>query len=290
MAADNSMCPEAASEEKQCASTGQFCPQRQGSGAAVAYSVRAGDLSAGENGSRVGLCDPSLLGLVRSGQLSAFTELFLRYRNLAAYVARVESDNPSDTDDVVGEAFTSVFQALVAGRGPVDSFRAYLLTTVRRMAHRRNVQARRSGFLSDFPSMDGDAGYEDPYLRSLETSSLLEAFRSLPPRWQAVLWYCEVETLKPALVAPIMGMTPNSVSSLLIRARKGLRQAYLQKQVMAAPRDSCAEVSQHFGKFVLNDGRVPGSVRIRRHVDECANCGMALGALREMRGAMKMPA
>ncbi|MBT2587335.1 sigma-70 family RNA polymerase sigma factor [Arthrobacter sp. ISL-95] len=228
-----------------------------------------------------------MLNLIRAGQLSAFAELFRRYRNLAAYVARVESDNPSDMDDVVGEAFASVFQALAVGRGPSDSFRAYLLTAVRRTAHRRNVQARRVGFLSDVPDRDRDDGYVDPYLHALEPSSLIEAFRSLPARWQAVLWYSEVETMKPASVARIMDMTPNSVSALLIRARKGLRQAYLQGHVVVTSMDSCAEVSQHFGKYVLSDGRAAGSVKIRRHVDGCSPCAMALAALHQMRSAMK---
>jgi RNA polymerase sigma factor (sigma-70 family) len=280
MSAANPICPEMASDEKPCARPGQFCEQRQGSGAPVPNpGLKTNELPA--------WCDASLLSLVRVGRLSAFAELFRRYGNLAAYVARMEADNPSDVDDVVGEAFASVFQTLVVGRGPAESFRAYLLTTVRRTAHRRNVQARRSAFLSDVPGKDSDSGYEDRYLAALETPSLVEAFRSLPARWQAVLWYSEVESMKPAAVAPIMGLTPNGVSALLIRARRGLRQAYLQDHVNAESLDSCAEVSQHFGKFVLNDGRVAGSVKIRRHVAKCATCEVALAALREMRRAMK---
>lgn len=234
MSATHVICPEVASEERTCSYPGQSCNQGQGSGAPVsksAHGVQSGDISL--------WCDAALLASVRAGQLSAFAELFRRYRNLAAYVARVESDNPSDMDDVAGEAFASVFQALVVGRGPVDSFRAYLLTAVRRTAHRRNVQARRNGFLSDVSQRDGDEGYIDPYLNALETSSLIEAFRSLPARWQRVLWLSEVETMKPAAVAPIMGLAPNSVSALLIRARKGLRQAYLQHQVVVKSMDSC---------------------------------------------------
>ncbi|UKA51896.1 sigma-70 family RNA polymerase sigma factor [Arthrobacter sp. FW305-123] len=280
MPATNLIYPEVASEET-CSSDAQFCRQRQGSGVSAPNSKPHPDPKAA-----VRWCDPCLLMLVRAGEVSAFAELFLRYRNLATYVARVESDNPSDMDDVVGEAFASVFQALVVGRGPADSFRAYLLTAVRRTAHRRNVQARRSGFLSDVPQ-GGDTGYDDPSLQALETSSLTESFRSLPARWQAVLWYSEVEAMKPAEVAPIMGLTPNSVSALLIRARKGLRKAFLQNQVEAPRVDSCAEVSRHFGRFVLSDGRMAGSEKIRRHVSGCTECEVALAALREMRSAMK---
>ncbi len=280
MSAANPSHLEMVSQEISCDYPGHFHEQRQGSGAPLPNPGL-------EPNEPRGWCDASLLSLVRAGRRSAFAELFRRYRSLATYVARVESDNPSDVDDVVGEAFASVFQALVVGRGPADSFKAYLLTTVRRIAHRRNVQARRAGPQGDFPAMDSGAGYDDRYLDALETTSLVEAFRSLPTRWQAVLWYSEVETMKPAAVAPIMGMTPNSVSALLIRARKGLRQAYLQVHVLATSLDSCTEVSRHFGKFVLNGGRVAGSAKIHRHVNECPDCEVALAALHEMRKAMK---
>lgn len=282
MTAANPFHPEMASEEAPCGDPGRCHVRWQGSG--VPPQDPGPVLGSGQP---PGWCDASLLSFVRAGRLSAFAELFQRYRSIAAYVARVESDNPSDVDDVVGEAFASVFQALVVGRGPADSFRAYLLTTVRRTAHRRNVQARRAGFQNDFPVMDSGVAYDDRYLDALEATALVDAFRSLPNRWQAVLWYSEVEAMKPAAVATIMGSTANSVSSLLIRARRGLRQAYLQVHVLSASLDSCTEVSRHFGKFVLNNGRVPGSAKIDRHVNECATCEEALAALREMRRAMK---
>ena len=42
-----------------------------------------------------------------------------------------------------------------------------------------------------------------------------------------VLWHLEVENQKPADIAPLLGMSANSVSALAYRAREGLRQAYL---------------------------------------------------------------
>ncbi|MFJ6534799.1 RNA polymerase sigma factor [Paenarthrobacter sp. NPDC091711] len=282
MTAANPFHPEMVSVGAPCDDPGQYDDRWQGSGAPLKDPAPGVELD-----EPPGWCDASQLSMVRAGRISAFAELFRRYRNLAAYVARVESDNPSDVDDVVGEAFASVLQALVVGGGPAESFRAYLLTTVRRTAHRRNVQARRAGFQSDFPVMDIGVGYDDRYLDALEATALVEAFRSLPNRWQAVLWYSEVETMKPAAVAPIMGLTPNSVSALLIRARKGLRQAYLQVHVRAASMDSCTEVSRNFGKFVLNDGHMAGAAKIHRHVNQCSWCEEALASLHEMRRAMK---
>jgi DNA-directed RNA polymerase specialized sigma24 family protein len=55
------------------------------------------------------------------------------------------------------------------------------------------------------------------------------AMRSLPERWRKVLWYAEVMGQKPRDIAPILGIEPNAVSALLIRARAGLRSAYEQQ-------------------------------------------------------------
>jgi hypothetical protein len=44
-----------------------------------------------------------------------------------------------------------------------------------------------------------------------------------------VLWYAEVMGEKPRNIAPILGLEPNAVSALLIRAKAGLRAAYEQQ-------------------------------------------------------------
>ena len=44
-----------------------------------------------------------------------------------------------------------------------------------------------------------------------------------------VLWHTEVEQQKPADIAPLLGMSANSVSALAYRAREGLRQAFLSQ-------------------------------------------------------------
>ncbi|MFP3675260.1 hypothetical protein SB724_20815, partial [Bacillus sp. SIMBA_031] len=54
----------------------------------------------------------------------------------------------------------------------------------------------------------------DPVLSDLESTIMAKAFKSLPERWQAVLWHVDIEGLKPAAAAPLVGLTPNGVSSL----------------------------------------------------------------------------
>lgn len=227
-----------------------------------------------------------LVDLVRRGDLAAFSELYESHLAVAGYVARAETDNASDADDVVAEAFASVLEALLAGKGPRESFQAYLTTTVRRMAHRRNVRSRRNATLGYGSAMDDLVLDDNSTIRAFEATVLMRAFRSLPTRWQAVLWCVEVEGLKPAATGRVMELSPNGVSSLLIRAREGLRQAYLQEHVAQTPDDPCIDYSRHFGKYVRNAVRKAARQRIASHVVACARCADVLVYLKEIDEAM----
>jgi hypothetical protein len=69
-----------------------------------------------------------------------------------------------------------------------------------------------------------------------QVSLAADAFASLPQRWRMVLWHTEMEGETPAQVAPLLGMTPNSVSALAYRARKRLRKTYLDHDVSVEAR------------------------------------------------------
>ena len=114
------------------------------------------------------------------------------------------------------------------GGGPDVAFRAYLLTAVRRLhvdkirstqrAHDHRRPRRRTTRACRSPT---------PPSRDSRAARPPKAFASLPERWQLVLWHLEVENQKPAEIAPLLGMSANSVSALAYRAREGLRQAFL---------------------------------------------------------------
>jgi len=230
--------------------------------------------------------DAILVAAVRQGDLAAFAELYRRHSAVARYVARAEADAGNDPDDVVAEAFSSVLASLVKGGGPRESFPTYLTTAVRRIAHRRNVQGRRRATLGYGSAMDSLVLNDDSTIRAFESTTLMRAFHSLPVRWQAVLWCVEVEGLKPAATARVMELSPNGVSSLLIRAREGLRQAYLQEHVTVAPNDPCIDFSRHLGKFVRNAVRKAARQRVDHHVAVCRRCHAALQDLKETNAGM----
>jgi len=86
-------------------------------------------------------------------------------------------------------------------------------------------------------AFDRGVPFADPAVADLERTIVARAFASLPERWQAVLWHTEIEGARPADMAPLLGLTANSVAALAYRAREGLRQAYLQMHLSGAGRD-----------------------------------------------------
>jgi RNA polymerase sigma factor (sigma-70 family) len=81
------------------------------------------------------------------------------------------------------------------------------------------------------PAAGFSSGAEAQAEARAEARLITRAFSRLPERWRTVLWHLEVEGKAPAEVAPVFGLSANGVSALAMRAREGLRQAYLQEHI-----------------------------------------------------------
>lgn len=231
--------------------------------------------------------DPRIISLVRQGVTEAFDVLYQRHLQVAEYVARAQTDNPSDADDVVAESFATVFQLLKEGKGPSEFFRSYLLTVVRRTAHDRNRKARRTPTTADDAFLDLAVVDDDHVIRGLESSLMAKAFKSLPERWQAVLWHVDIEGLKPAAAAPLIGLTPNGISSLALRAREGLRQAYLQQHISHTVDQACDEYASQLGKYARNALKRTSEEKVRHHLESCSKCTALLIELNDIETGMR---
>ncbi|MFF1830769.1 RNA polymerase sigma factor [Paenarthrobacter sp. NPDC058040] len=231
--------------------------------------------------------DRQLLTLVRRGTPTAFDELYGRHKRVAESMARRETDNASDVEDVVAEAFLSVFRALSAGGGPRENFRSYLLTTTRRIAHQHNMQARRRTTIAHDPALKPAYPGWDGMMAEVESIMLLRALRSLPQRWQTVLRCIDLQGMKHVEVARHVGVSPNAVASLLIRAREGLRQAYLQEHVPESASKDCARASRLLGRFVRDALNASELKQTENHLTVCKGCASTLSDLRELEGAMR---
>ncbi|MGW7427259.1 sigma-70 family RNA polymerase sigma factor [Streptomyces sp. NPDC054813] len=250
--------------------------------------------------------DTQLIERMRGGDDSAYEELYRRHADAVRRYARTCCRDGHTADDLTAEVFARMLQAVRGGAGPEYAVRAYLLTSVRRVAAQWIKSARREQLVDDFAlfaaqSARGseaaddtapvgsfgaglDLGADVRAMHDAEQSMAMQAFRSLPERWQAVLWHTEVEDESPSEVATLFGLDANGTRVLASRAREGLKQAYLQAHVSASLIDDeeCARYADQLGSYARRKLRIRAERGLRKHLEECAKCRLAAAQIEEV--------
>jgi RNA polymerase sigma factor (sigma-70 family) len=172
------------------------------------------------------LKDAELLTRSRRGDGLAFAELYERH-HVAVRRAALRYANATLAADLVAEAFARVFALIRQGGGPEFAFRPYVVTAVRN-AFVSHVRVDSRVLWVDDPSTLGTVPFvSDGAGERAESDALVRAFRSLPDRWQKVLWHRVVEGESTSEVAGLLDLSANAVAALTFRAREGLRRALL---------------------------------------------------------------
>ncbi|MFE7749443.1 sigma-70 family RNA polymerase sigma factor [Streptomyces sp. NPDC057428] len=243
----------------------------------------------------LGLSDAQLIQGMRAGEDAAYEEMFRRHSGAVRRYARTCCRDAHTADDLTAEVFARTLQAVRGGKGPEEAVRAYLMTAVRHVAAAWTKSAKREQLVDDFAVFAAqatrsselseadtlDLGADVLAMHEADRSMAMQAFRSLPERWQAVLWHTTVEEESPSEVAPLFGLTANATAVLAVRAREGLKQAYLQAHVsqsLTAGGD-CAQYADRLGAHARGGLRTRAERGLRKHLDECARCRIAAGEL-----------
>uniref|UniRef100_A0AAU1U8W9 Sigma-70 family RNA polymerase sigma factor n=1 Tax=Streptomyces sp. NBC_00119 TaxID=2975659 RepID=A0AAU1U8W9_9ACTN len=242
--------------------------------------------------------DADLIARMRSGDDTAYEELYRRHSTAVHRYARTCCRDGHTADDLTAEVFARMLQAVRGGSGPEHAVRAYLLTTVRRVAAGWTKSAKREHLVEDFAvfaqqaarssevSDDDtlDLGADVRAMHEAEQSMAMQAFRSLPERWQAVLWHTEIEDESPSEVATLFGLDANGTRVLAKRAREGLKEAYLQAHVSTTltQDEECARYADRLGAYARGSLRTRAERGLRKHLEECAKCRLAAGQIKEV--------
>ncbi|MFF1847209.1 sigma-70 family RNA polymerase sigma factor [Streptomyces sp. NPDC058217] len=253
---------------------------------------------AGGSGSGTAALAPSdaqLILQMRDGDDLAYEELFRRHSGSVRRYARSCCRDAHTADDLTAEVFARTLQAVRGGKGPEEAVRAYLMTAVRHIAAAWTKTSKREQLVDDFAVFAAqaagfsevsdadtlDLGADVLAMHEAEQSMAMKAFRSLPERWQAVLWHTTVEEESPSEIAPLFGLTANATAVLASRAREGLKQAYLQAHVSRSLTSGgdCARYADRLGAYARGGLRIRAERGLRKHLDECAKCRVAVGEL-----------
>lgn len=103
---------------------------------------------------------------MRSGEAWPLGQLWSRHHSLALAWARQK--DAAIAEDVVSESFDRVFQALLNGGGPDDSFKAYLFQTMNAQFGRHWSSQKRSTALQELDYEDSDVPSNDERTESEE--------------------------------------------------------------------------------------------------------------------------
>ena len=231
--------------------------------------------------------DADLVLRSRSGDADAFGELWQRHYRSGIVAARSISHD-LDADDLVQEAYAKVFQSIRRGGGPTGSFRAYLFTAIRNIASSWG-RASASAAAAELEDVEDPGSSEEAVDAALDQSLTVTAFRSLPSRWQEVLWYTEVEGMKPAEVAPLLGVKPGAVSQLALRAREGLRESWIQAHIASVPEDSdCAWTIERIGAHTRGNLGSRDSAKADAHIASCPRCAIVASEAQDVGSRLVM--
>ncbi|MEG8276093.1 sigma-70 family RNA polymerase sigma factor [Streptomyces sp. AHA2] len=246
--------------------------------------------------------DADLIDRMRAGDDTAYEELYRRHAQAVRRYARTCCRDAHTADDLTAEVFARMLQAVRGGAGPAHAVRAYLLTSVRRVAASWTRSARREQLVDDFAvfaaqsARGSDVSDDDTLelgadvraMHEAEQSMAMRAFKSLPERWQAVLWHTEVEDESPSEVATLFGLDANGTRVLASRAREGLKQAYLQAHVSATltADEECARWADQLGTYARGRLRTRAERGLRKHLGECAKCRLAASQIAEVAGGI----
>ena len=170
------------------------------------------------------VADQVLVTCIARGDQTAYQELVERYLDRSLALAQRILGNRSDAEDVVQEAFLRVWTHAAQWRPDGARFGTWFYRVV---VNRCLDQTRRAVPVS----LDAAEGVADAapdgmaqVHRHQITRHVEAAMGRLPDRQRAALALCYYDEMSQAEAAQVLGVSVGAVESLLVRARRRLRE------------------------------------------------------------------
>ncbi|MFK5952069.1 MAG: RNA polymerase sigma factor [Desulfobacterium sp.] len=166
--------------------------------------------------------DAELVTLVSQGDERAFAELLKRHQDAVYGFARRLLKDPQEAEDASQETFLRLYRT--SGRyRPEASLRTYLLKIIKNICidHHRK---KRPELMDKLP----DTAEKDTPLDMLESAIVIDdlekAIEILPVNQRTALLLRHTEQLSYKKISQVMDVSVGAVESLLVRARRRLRE------------------------------------------------------------------
>lgn len=161
--------------------------------------------------------------------------LMEKHASFAMKLSLRMTGNPDDAEEVVQEAFLRVWRKAEGWRSDGD---ALFTTWLYRVVTNLCIDRRRRK--ATIPIEDIDEPL-DPLPSSFELLKgekarqlVREALAQLPDRQRAAMSLCHLGEVGNQEAADILGISVNALESLLVRGRRGLREFFLRRRIVAS--------------------------------------------------------
>ncbi len=179
-----------------------------------------------------GAGDDALLVASASGDARAFRVLVDRHAGQAFAVALRLTGSSAEAEDVVQDAFLRVWRHAGSWRAGGARFATWLFQIVLNLCRDRARAGRLRHHLpieEAFEASDPRPGAEAMLAAQREAQLLLAAVQALPTRQREAVVLTYAAGLSNAEAAAALGVSVGAIESLLVRARRDLRQRLRQQ-------------------------------------------------------------
>jgi len=175
--------------------------------------------------------DEELIVKVGQGDIRAFEILVSRYQKQALRAAQRFVCDRQEAEDLAQEAFLTIFRKANQYQ-PKASFKTWFFTILLNLC-RNAAKKKKPVYSGDSP--DERSGESDPsseFDRHELQKALAQAIYNLPANQRSAFILCHYENFSYAEAAESLGISVKAVESLLVRAKRHLREdlAWLRKK------------------------------------------------------------
>ena len=172
--------------------------------------------------------DEELMAAVCSGDESAYQEIVRQHIKSISHYAFRMLGNQKDCEDITQETFLRLYQTSRRYQ-PTASLRAYLLRITKNMCI-DHFRKKRPELMDDLPDPATLQTPQDLLEGAIAVQSLEKAIDRLPVNQRTALLLRHTEQLSYNRIAEVMDVSVAAVESLLVRARRTLKQGLADLQ------------------------------------------------------------
>ena len=167
--------------------------------------------------------DEELILLVSRGDIEAFECLVRRHQKSALRAAQRFLGDPAEAEDLAQEAFLQIYHQAHRYRAERAAFKTWFFTILLNLC-RNSIKKKRLVYSEDPSNDTADRDTPSTLLaRQEQQRALAKAILKLPPNQRSAFILCHYENFSYAEAAESLDVSVKAVESLLVRAKRNLR-------------------------------------------------------------------